>query len=136
MDTERIKKLVKVAKMYYEDNMNQSEIAKAIGVSPELILALMYTESRFDMKALSPTKQYKGLMQTPWASKEYADVDVLYGARILEEKMKSSHARKPNGVDMRTAIAMYKGGLSRQAFSQADEVLRLYNTLRTLKEAV
>lgn len=33
MDTERMRKLVTVAKMYYEDNMNQSEIAKAIGVS-------------------------------------------------------------------------------------------------------
>ncbi len=32
-----MKKLVTVAKMYYEDNMNQSEIAKAIGVSRPLI---------------------------------------------------------------------------------------------------
>ncbi|MEI8215799.1 MAG: sugar-binding domain-containing protein [Eubacteriales bacterium] len=41
MDSERMNKLVKVAKMYYEDNMNQSEIAKAIGVSRPLISFLL-----------------------------------------------------------------------------------------------
>ena len=37
METERVRKLVTVAKMYYEDNMNQSEIAKALGVSRALV---------------------------------------------------------------------------------------------------
>jgi len=41
VDTERIKKLVMVAKMYYEDNMNQSEIAKVIGVSRPLVSNLL-----------------------------------------------------------------------------------------------
>jgi len=41
VDTERIKKLVTVAKMYYEDNMNQSEIAKVIGVSRPQISNLL-----------------------------------------------------------------------------------------------
>ena len=37
METERMRKLVEVAKMYYEDNMNQSEIAKVLGVSRPLV---------------------------------------------------------------------------------------------------
>jgi len=41
VDIERIKKLVTVVKMYYEDNMNQSEIAKVIGVSRPLISNLL-----------------------------------------------------------------------------------------------
>ncbi len=41
MDIERMKKLVTVAKMYYEDNMNQSEIAKVIGVSRPQISILL-----------------------------------------------------------------------------------------------
>jgi len=41
MDIERTQKLVTVAKMYYEDNMNQSEIAKVIGVSRPQISNLL-----------------------------------------------------------------------------------------------
>lgn len=37
MEPKKMQKLVTVAKMYYEDNMNQSQIAKAIGVSRPLI---------------------------------------------------------------------------------------------------
>jgi soluble lytic murein transglycosylase-like protein len=107
--------------------------AKAIGVKPELILAILFTESRFNMQAVS-RKGYKGLMQTPWASKEYADVDILYGARILEEKMHYPQANRNGRLDIRTVLALYKGGLSSEAFKQADEVMRLYSQLLTLKE--
>ena len=41
VDTERMQKLVTVAKMYYEDNMNQSKIAEAIGVSRPLVSILL-----------------------------------------------------------------------------------------------
>jgi len=41
VDIERIKILVTVAKMYYESNMNQSEIAKVIGVSRPLVSNLL-----------------------------------------------------------------------------------------------
>jgi hypothetical protein len=106
--------------------------ARTIGVSPKLILALLFTESRFKLNAQSP-KGYKGLMQTPRASMEYADVDILYGCRILEEKMKSPAARGANGrIDMRKVIAMYKGGLNPAAFHYADEALALYKKLNTL----
>src|ERR1035437_4070403 len=49
--------------------------AKAIGVDPKLVLAILFTESRFNPRAVS-SKRYKGYMQTPWASMEYADVDI------------------------------------------------------------
>ncbi len=41
----RIERLIQVAQMYYEDNMNQSEIAKAIGISRPLVSVLL-TEAR------------------------------------------------------------------------------------------
>lgn len=37
----RIERLTQVARMYYEQNMNQSEIAKAIGVSRPLVSVLL-----------------------------------------------------------------------------------------------
>ena len=37
----RIERLTQVARMYYEQNMNQSEIAKAIGVSRPLVSELL-----------------------------------------------------------------------------------------------
>jgi hypothetical protein len=111
--------------------------AKTIGVSPRLILALLFTESEFNGKAVSP-KGYKGYMQTPRASMEYADnkmgyadVDILLGCRILQEKMRSPAAKGTTGnLDMRKALAMYKGGLNPMAFRQADAVLRLYKKLQ------
>jgi len=100
--------------------------AHSIHVDPLLITALLPTESNFKMNARSP-KGYKGLMQTPWASMEYADVDILYGCRILEEKMHSPIAKG----SIRTALALYKGGLSGEAFREADQVLRLYHRLQS-----
>jgi soluble lytic murein transglycosylase-like protein len=108
--------------------------SRTIGVDPKLVLALLFTESQFKLNAISP-KGYKGLMQTPRASMEYADVDILYGCRILEEKMQSPAALGRNGrVDMRKAIAMYKGGLNPAAFRYADQTLALYKELNSRRE--
>jgi soluble lytic murein transglycosylase-like protein len=104
--------------------------AKTIGVDPKLILALLFTESRFNLKAIS-SKGFQGLMQTPSASKEYADVDILYGCRILQEKMNSTRVNDGK-LNMRKALAMYKGGLNPMAYSYADETLALYKRLQTL----
>ena len=92
------------------------------GISPELIVALMKTESEFDYKAVS-SKGYKGLMQTPWASMKWADVDILYGAKILQEKLKFSNN------DVKLALALYKGGNNETAHKYADETLRVYRGL-------
>lgn len=92
--------------------------AGSIGVDPVLIAVLLRTESAFSLTARSP-KGYVGLMQTPQAT-QYADVDILYGCRILEEKLRIARG------DLRDALAMYKGGKNPMAYRQADEVLSLY----------
>ena len=105
--------------------------AQRINVDPLLILALLFTESRFDPRAVSPLG-YKGYMQTKHASMEFGDVDILYGCRKLQEKMKLAKARKNGKVDMERALALYKGGLNPMAFNQAREVLTRYNRLKSL----
>jgi hypothetical protein len=109
------------------------ELARAIKgasasaqVSPILLVALMYTENEsFDYKAVSE-KGYKGLMQTPWASMRWADVDTLLGAKILQEKLKLS------GNDLLDALRLYKGGRNPKATRQAKRTMEVYEDL--LKE--
>ena len=100
---------------------------KSTGLNPKLIVALMYTESGFNKTAVGPPNRtkirYSGLLQTPFASKEFSDVDVLFGVRILEQKLKSTN------YDVRTALALYKGGNNPTAFRQADQVLKIYKEL-------
>src|SRR2546426_8790226 len=60
----------------------------------------MKTESNFNKHAIS-YKFYKGLMQTPEYS-GYIDIDILWGARILQEKLEMTH------YDLRKALALYK----------------------------
>lgn len=91
-------------------------------LSPELIVALMKTESEFNYKAVS-SKGYKGLMQTPWATFKWASVDTLHGAEILREKLRYSRG------DLKLALALYKGGNNNQAYGYATETLRIYRSL-------
>ena len=88
----------------------------------ELIIAIIKTESNFEMKAIS-SKNYKGLMQTPSASFIYYDVDILHGARILEDKLKYSKG------NLLQALTLYKGGNNPVARRYAMETLNLYNKL-------
>ena len=95
-------------------------------VCPILLVALMYTENEnFDYKAVSD-KGYKGLMQTPWASMRWADVDTLLGAKILQEKLKLS------GNNLLEALRLYKGGKNPTATRQAKRTIGVYEGL--LKE--
>jgi len=92
-------------------------------VSPILLVALMYTENEsFDYKAVSE-KGYKGLMQTPWASMRWADVDILLGAKILQEKLELS------GNDLLEGLRLYKGGKNRTATRQAKRTMAVYEKL-------
>ena len=96
------------------------------GVNPILLVALMYTENEtFDYKAVSE-KGYKGLMQTPWASMRWADVDILLGAKILQEKLKLSEN------NLLEALRLYKGGKNPRATRQAKRTIEVYEDL--LKE--
>jgi hypothetical protein len=100
--------------------------SSSAGVSPLLLVALMYTENEnFDYKAVSE-KGYKGLMQTPWASMRWADVDTLLGAKILQEKLKLS------GNNLLEALRLYKGGKNPTATRQAKRTIEVYEGL--LKE--
>lgn len=88
-------------------------------LSPFLIGILLFTESGFDPFARSP-KNYHGLMQTPTATNKFMDVDVLHGARILQEKLKISKG------DLFLALSLYKGGNNSMARKQAGQCLNLY----------
>lgn len=97
--------------------------SKQTGLSPNLIIALMYTESTFDHKAVS-SLNYRGLMQIPYDVR-YIDANVLIGARIFKDKLKIA-----NG-DVRKAICFYKGWQYSDAKGrkQADKVIKIYNKL-------
>jgi len=106
------------------------EVAQAIELASEqtkinsiLLACLLQTESGFNPKAVSP-KNYKGLMQTPTATFKWSDVDILHGARILEEKLRLTRG------DIVLALALYKGGNNPMAKRQANQVLALYNSRR------
>jgi len=98
-----------------------STASKSTGgeISPALIVALVKTESTYKSDAVS-SKGYKGLMQTPKATFEYADVDILYGVRILKDKI---HIANGN---LELALALYKGGNNPEAKRYAKQTLNLY----------
>ena len=92
------------------------------GIRQELITSLIKTESDFRNNAISK-KNYKGYMQTPKASFEYAEVDILYGAKILQHKLKITDG------DLLKALTLYKGGNNQLARKYAIETLELYKKL-------
>lgn len=96
-------------------------------ISPELVVSLMYTESGFKKDAVS-SEGYMGLMQTPWASTKWPDVDIMLGVRILEEKLRIAKNNLP------LALALYKGGDNPLAHRYAAETLRIYQDLLTTVE--
>jgi len=97
--------------------------SKQTKLNPILLACLLQTESGFNHKAVS-SKNYKGIAQTPSATFKWVDVDILHGARILEEKLKISKG------DVTLALALYKGGNNSMAKKQAQQVLALYNSKR------
>lgn len=100
-----------------------------INISPLLIVALIDTESNFKIDAIS-NKNYKGLMQTPTATMQFIDADILHGARILEEKLKYAKG------DLVKALTYYKAGQNakpaamKQGKEQAEQVYNLYMKLK------
>lgn len=93
--------------------------ANHTGFEPELLLALNYSESTLNRKALSRSGKYVGYAQVPyrlWGTED----NVMMGALILKEKYFLSKG------DMFQAIRRYKDGNS----GQARYVLSLYQKLR------
>ena len=101
--------------------------ASSSHISPALVVSLIDTESGFKKDAVS-SEGYMGLMQTPWASTKWPDVDILLGVRILEEKLRRANNNLP------LALALYKGGDNRAAHRQAGETLRIYQDLLKVVE--
>ena len=92
------------------------------GISRLLISSLLYTESNFQYTVVSK-KGYVGIAQTPYASKVYAEVDILHGAMILKDKLRLVNGNIPD------AFMLYKGGRNPEARKQANQVMALYEKL-------
>lgn len=98
-------------------------------ISPDLIIALTWTESNFKNHALSFGNggKYKGLMQIPH-NVFYSDANILIGTRILREKMDFAKG------DVTKAILLYKGYPldSPRGHEQVRKVFVLYHKLKTV----
>lgn len=112
------------------DDSQRKELAHAVNVASratgfeeEMLVALMKTESDFKRRAISP-KNYKGLMQTPKATFEYPIVDVMYGAKILEDKYAIAKG------NMYLALSLYKGGNNPEARKYAKQTIVLYREIK------
>ena len=96
------------------------DIGTDTGLDPFLLCSIAQTESRFRLDAVSP-RNYKGILQTPFATMKWADVDILIGADILKHKLRLSRG------DLLKALQLYKGGNNPTALKEAREVLRIYD---------
>lgn len=96
-------------------------------LSPELLMALIQTESGFDILSVS-SKGYKGLMQIPHNVFD-PDVNILIGAKILREKLTLA-----NG-NLEQAIILYKGYKHDQSRGkiQARKAINLYRLLQKME---
>lgn len=92
------------------------------GISPPLMASVLKTESDFKKTAISP-KGYKGMAQTPTATMEYEEVDILHGAMILRDKINIANGNVLKG------LALYKGGDNPMAWKLARETYALYKSL-------
>ena len=94
------------------------------GLSQELLLSLMHSESSFKRDIIS-TKNYKGLLQIP-QSVFYEDANTLIGARIFLEKLAITKG------NYKEAIILYKGWALNHSEGQrqAEKVLNLTRRLK------
>ena len=110
--------------------IDSKEIARSIdlasqqsGISQSFLIALMYTESTGNPKAVSGLN-YRGLMQIPWPV-YYTDANMIIGAHIFNEKMRIANR------NVEKALCLYKGYPigSERGLQQARKVLKLYDKL-------
>jgi soluble lytic murein transglycosylase-like protein len=104
--------------------------SKQTEISPDIIIALIYTESTFNKNALSFGNggKYKGLMQIPHEV-FYVDANIIIGARILKEKLRYTKG------DMKKAILLYKGYPldSERGHQQVQKVYVVYHKIKGVK---
>lgn len=118
MDPKRMQKLVTVAKMYYEDNMNQSEIAKVIGVSRPLISMFLADAKELgivEVKINSPFKMDNNIMDILCKAYNIQGGRLIQGvnSRRMTEKMiiKSSYDFIRNTVNHGDYIGISWGNM-------------------------
>lgn len=121
---------VKLMKKLQSFGINCREVAinidlasRMTGISENLILAILVTESGGNKEAVS-SKNYRGYMQIPYTLTDPQD-NIIIGALILKEKLKLS-----NG-DMIKAIYLYKGYpyYNAKGKKEVDKTLDIYYML-------
>jgi len=101
--------------------------AQRTNLEPDFLVALIFTESNFDINAVS-SKGYRGLLQIPHKIYD-PDTNILIGAKIFNEKLMMAKG------DTVRAIILYKGYGDNYAKGkiQAEKVLSLYHRLRHME---
>jgi hypothetical protein len=97
-------------------------------IDPFLFVALMETESNFNIEAKSGLGYY-GLSQIPWDI-PWTDLNIIIGVRIFAEKIKKSRG------NVKEAIKKYKGFSANNMNSQkaTKKVIERYSHLKKLYE--
>lgn len=101
--------------------------AQRTNLEPDFVVALISTESNFNVKAVS-SKGYYGLTQIPHRIAN-PDANILIGCQIFNEKLMMAKG------DTIRAIILYKGYGNDFAKGkiQAEKVLSLYHQLRHME---
>lgn len=101
--------------------------AQRTNLEPDFLVALIFTESNFDVKAVS-SKGYHGLGQIAYKIYD-PDTNLLITAKMFNEKLAMAKG------DVVRAIVLYKGygGDYARGKLQAEKVLSLYHRLRHME---
>lgn len=102
------------------------------GVDSDFITALMYTESRFNKRAVSPAppRGYHGLMQIPYPVFD-AHANTIIGANIFNEKLKHADGNVTAALCLYKGFGAIGGAGNKEGLKQSRMVLSLYNKLKT-----
>jgi soluble lytic murein transglycosylase-like protein len=100
--------------------------AQRTNLEPDFVVALICSESNFDIKAVS-SKGYYGLLQIPHRITD-PDANILIGCQIFRDKLRITNN------DTRNALVLYKGWKigDRRGEQQADKVLSLYHKIKRI----
>lgn len=101
--------------------------AQRTNLEPDFVVALIFSESNFNVKAIS-SKGYYGLTQIPHRITD-PDANILIGCQIFNEKLTMAKG------DVVHAIVLYKGYGNdyTKGKIQAEKVLSLYHRLRKME---
>lgn len=116
-------------------------VAGVLGVENEIILAVVYQESKCDPDALGSSND-SGMMQVVprWHQERMEQLWVTNIFDPVQNMFLGTHLLVDLGIneDMRRALATYNGGPQRpaEAYAYADEVIDIYNNLKFQREVL